>query len=360
MSQKVLIIGGGNIGTDFACEFAAKGFEVNIYSSRPECFSDTLRIVDSEGRLYQEAKIAMATDDLASAMADCLYIFVILPAFMFGDIARRMEPFIKPGTFIGIIPGSGGAEFAFSECMKKGAVLFGLQRVPGISRLVEYGKTVCVEGRKKELFLASIPGTYSAQLAALTEDVFRIPCLTLPNYLNVTLTPSNPILHTTRLRSMFRDYREGYFYDRNPMFYEEWTLDSSELLLACDDELRAMIRKMDRLDLSMVKSLKDHYEVHNAAELTDKIRSIKSFRGLASPMKQVEQGWIPDFESRYFTADFSYGLAVLIELADVIGVPVPNMKDTMEWYTEVSGSRNHFSLDTYGIHTIDDIYRLYL
>ena len=359
MKQKVLIIGGGNIGTEFACEFAAAGYEVNLYTSHPEKFHTDISMVDSSGKVLCEGRIAMATNDIRRAMAGCLLVFVIVPAFMFRQIADLIEPYVTVETCIGVVPGTGGAEFAFSGCMDKGAVLFGLQRVPGVARLVEYGSKVCVEGKRDELFLASIPGNRATELSRIIEEVIRIPCHKLPNYLNVTLTPSNPILHTTRLRTLFGDYREGVYYGRNPLFYGEWSMESSELLLACDDELNDLKAALDPMDLSLVKSLRVHYESQDAQQLTEKIRSIRSLHDLKSPMKLTEKGWIPDFQSRYFCADFPYGLAILIGIADILHVQVPHMEDTMKWYKELTGDRSKLDLHILGITCKDDFCRLY-
>ena len=353
MNQKILIIGGGNIGTEFACEFAAAGYEVNIYTSRPERFRKQLSIVDSEGTVLREGTIAMATADISLAMAGCLFIFVIVPAFMFASVAQKMLPYIEEGMQIGVIPGTGGAEFAFADCVRAGAVLFGLQRVPSIARLNEYGSQVCIEGRKKELFLASVPAGRAQEAAMLME------CTLLPNYLNVTLTPSNPILHTTRLRTMFGDYREGVIYDHNFLFYEEWTDESSQLLLKCDQELEHMIEIMKEMDLTHVVPLRIYYESPDAPAMTAKIRSIKAFHGLRSPMKESEGGWVPDFDSRYFTADFSYGLAILIEIAHAVGRAVPCMEETMNWYLDLTGRERTFLLSDAGVHDLKDIYKFY-
>ncbi|MFR3264577.1 MAG: NAD/NADP octopine/nopaline dehydrogenase family protein [Blautia massiliensis (ex Durand et al. 2017)] len=35
---------------------------------------------------------------------------------------------------------------------------------------------------------------------------------------------------------------------------------------------------------------------------------------------------MPDFNSRYFTADFSYGLVILIQIAEYVNIDVPNMR----------------------------------
>lgn len=68
------------------------------------------------------------------------------------------------------------------------------------------------------------------------EGIFNIPCVSLPNYLSVSLTPSNPILHTSRLYSMFKDYTPGKKYDRNFLFYKEWSLEVAQLMISCREE----------------------------------------------------------------------------------------------------------------------------
>ena len=97
-----------------------------------------------------------------------------------------------------VLPGTGGAEFAFNKCIEAGASLFGLQRVPSVARLEKYGKRVRCEGLRHVLHLASIPTSKSKDFAELICFIWDIECIALPNYLSVTLTPSNPILHTTR------------------------------------------------------------------------------------------------------------------------------------------------------------------
>jgi hypothetical protein len=42
-------------------------------------------------------------------------------------------------------------------------------------------------------------------------------------------------------------------------------------------------------------------------------------------MKEVGGGWIPDFESRYFTEDFPYGLRFIKELAQKHNIDTPTI-----------------------------------
>ena len=357
-NTNIAVIGGGNIGTQFACVCASKGYKVNVFSSKPELYDGTLEVVD-EYENVTVGKLNKITANIGEAVEGCQIIIITHPAFHLKSVADQILPYIKNDMNICMLPGTGGAEFAFRECMKAGATLFGLQRVPTVARLEQYGKRVRCEGLRSELFLASIPCNKAEDLAMFMSDLWGIPCTALPNYLSVTLTPSNPILHTTRLRTLFADYEEGKVYDRNPLFYGEWSDASSELLIACDGELQEMLKIMDKLDLHDVRSLKLHYESDTVEAMTKKLASIKSLHNLASPMRQVEGGWVPDFKSRYFTADFPYGLAIIEELAAVLKYDAPNIKDTMDWYRRVTGDTNRLDLGAYGIHSLQDIYNLY-
>lgn len=356
--KKVSVIGGGNIGTQVACVCAAKGYEVTVFSSRPEAYDGVLEIINELGEITT-GKIQKATDSIAEAVVGQDIIFVTYPAFKLKELSVAMFPYIESGMSICVMPGTGGAEFAFSNCIKVGAVLCGLQRVPSVARLEQYGKRVRCEGMRDHLFLAAIPSSAADKLAAFTSDLWEIPCTALPNYLSVTLTPSNPILHTTRLRTLFKDYKPGAVYSRNPLFYGEWTDDSSELLIACDTELQELCMKLNQLDLSNVRSLKLHYESETVEEMTKKLCSIKSLHDLKSPMKFIENGWIPDFDSRYFTADFPYGLAIIEELGKILNVSLPNVFQTMDWYRNVTGNAEHFKFSDYGINSMEDVYRVY-
>lgn len=243
--------------------------------------------------------------------------------------------------------------------MDRGAIIFGLQRVPGVARLVEYGKCVRATGYRDQLYVAALPHDETERCCEIIEGILDIRTSPLPNYLNLTLTPSNPILHTTRLRTLYGDYHDGVVYDHVPLFYEEWSDESSHLLLHCDDEVQEICRRLSMFDLTHVRSLRLHYESPTPEALTQKLRSIKSLHGLPSPTMSVEGGYIPDWNSRYFTADFPYGLSILVQIADLVGVEAPYMKATLDWYHEQTDHVLEFQFEQYGIHTLEDLIHFY-
>lgn len=329
--SRITIIGGGNIGTLMAAEFSSGGHEVKIYTSKPQEFSQYVEIYTADDEFLFRGHLKGVTDDLGEAVKDAEIILITHPAFMFDELAEQIESLVRPEQLVGIVPGYGGAEFAFHRIVMKGCSLFALQRTHSIARIKEYGKSVYMLGRKDKIFASAVPSGKTHEVCEILKNLFGMPCDEIPHFLNITLTPSNSILHTARLFSMFEDYEKGKIYDTNPFFYETWDNKSSEALIACDDELMRLVKSIPA-DLSFVRSLKEHYESPDAEAMTRKISTIPAFKGILSPMRKEEQGWTPDFTSRYFRADFSYGLKLIIDIASVYGVETPNMLKVWNWY----------------------------
>ena len=357
--MKVTIAGGGNIGTQFAVHFAEKQHEVTVYTSTPELYDGQINIVDDAGNIRHEGKIAKATDDPEIAFKEAEVVIVTMPATMMSTIAATIQKYLNPSAVIGLVPGSGGGECAFRNSIEKGNILFGIERVPAIARLVQKGKSVRSIGYRNELHVAAIPRSAAEKCAEMIEDVFEIPVKIIPNYLNLTMTPSNPILHTSRLKTMFDGWHSGVWYDRVPLFYEDWNDAASEVLFACDEEVQKICRDIKDIDLSYVKSLKDHYESYTVESMTKKISGIPAFAGLKTPMIKEANGYIPDLHSRYFTADFSYGLCIIKQIGEFAGTSTPQIDAVLEWYKSIAIEHESFSFSDYGIGDYSSLMAFY-
>lgn len=349
--KKITIVGGGNIGTQFTVHFSELGYSVYLYTSHPNDFRNTMVIVNEKDEIIHTSKEFIATNDKYLAFTNSDLIIVTLPAFELEKFAKDYESFAYKGGKILVIPGTGGAEWAFSNCIKKGVELYGLQRVPSVARIVELGTSVRATGYRKTIFLGSVNAKNEnlRYLCEVLSKCFKIECISLQNYLSVTLTPSNPILHTSRLYSIFNDYDCTTPYKTIPLFYEDWTDTSSKVLLRMDDELQNICTNLKEFDLSNVLSLKKHYESENFEQLTKKIKSITGFKGLKTPSIRINDGYVPDFTSRYFKADFPYGLAILIQIAHLMKIETPEMDKVYSWYKKIQPDVEEFSLAKYGI-----------
>lgn len=358
--MRITIVGGGNIGTQFAVHCAEKKHEVTIYTSAPELYDGHVNIVDDNGITTHEGTIKLATADPEVAFRTAELILVAVPATMMRSAANTIFENSDEKPIIGVVPGNGGSECAFRKCIERGNVFFGIERVPAIARLVQKGKTVKSTGYRKELHVAALPSKNAERCADLVSGIFDMPCKVIPCFLNLTMTPSNPILHTTRLRTLFGDWHEGKIYESVPLFYEEWDDNASELLIACDEEVQEICRALPEFQLYYVKSLRIHYESPTVEAMTRKISSIPAFKGLTTPTVKVEGGLIPDLHSRYFTADFSYGLTIIKQVADLANVKTPNIDETMQWYKNIAIEKEEFRFEDYGITNYDSFRNFYL
>lgn len=332
--MKVTIIGGGNIGTLMAAEFSHRGHTITVYTPRVKEWNNKIKVNCNIQSNSYIAEIALATDDLERAIENADYIFITLPAMVLQDFCETIKKYVKPNQKIGMIPGCGGIEFILQELINKQCIIFGFQRVHAISRLEQYGHSVNELGRKTQMQVGCIPNKHVNAISNDMESLFDMDCLALDSYLCVTLTPTNPILHTARLYSLFN---KCDVYEQNVLFYKSWNNDSSETLLECDMELQNICTELDKMDLTSVKSLQVHYDSFSAQDMTAKLSSISSFQNIKSPMKQVDNGWIPDFTSRYFLSDFPYGLCIIKSFAHILNINTPMIDKVLKWYAYICG-----------------------
>ena len=372
----ITIVGGGNVGHYLIALAGSKGHQVNVFTSKPEKWQSEVESYDTAHDVLTVGKLYMASNVPEEVIAPADLILVALPSNAYASVFVPVMSFIKPGAMVGFIPGTGGVEFFCNDLLKKGCVLFGTQRVPSGTSLVEYGKRVNSLGSRKDLRIAAIPQKKTTQICELMRNLLDIDTLELPNYLCVTLTPSNPILHTSRLSTLFSTYKKGQYYPEQLSFYKKWSNDSSEMLIGCDAELQEALAKIP-LDTKEILSLKIHYEIwtvdgkDDIERMTHKI-SILPYLKDNVPMIRSENGYEPNLESRYFQEDFPYGLCIVKSFCDICGVKTPHIDWVLQWFCNMFDKQffvgndfigkdlNSLYIPTnYGIHSIEDICNYY-
>lgn len=71
-------------------------------------------------------------------------------------------------------------------------------------------------------------------------------------------------------------------------------------------------------------------------------------------------GYIPDLKSRYFTADFNYGLKIILEIAQIFKVNMPYCQTIYDWYEKIKDtSFSEFNISDYGIKNKNDLINFY-
>lgn len=326
--MKICICGGGNLGHVCAGFLANRGHQVSILTTKPERWSQTIEIVAPDGSF--KGQLSQVASDAADTIPQAEIVLVCLPGFAIHDELIKIRPYLSNTCKVGTIVSSTGFFFEAFEVLPADIPLFGFQRVPFISRTIEYGRKAELKGYKESLHVAIEHTDARENLRIELERLFEKPVTLADNFYEVSLSNSNPLLHPSRLYTMWKDWQPGIVYPRNPQFYAEWTLEASELLIQMDEEFQNLLKNLG-LKPGSIPAVLDYYESTDAESLTTKLQTIKAFQGILSPMKEVAGGFIPDFSSRYFTEDFPYGMRFIVDTAQKQHISIPTIDRVYQW-----------------------------
>ncbi|MGH4052846.1 MAG: NAD/NADP octopine/nopaline dehydrogenase family protein [Clostridium sp.] len=371
--MNVCILGGGNIGTLIIGDIGAKeDVSVRLLTSKPDEWNNIIEVFDKDGIFKYSGTLDVVSSNPEEVISDADIIISTLPANVLSEVIRKIKHFIKAGAWIGMMPGNGGGEFYCQELVENGCTVFGFQRVHGICRLKEYGKSVFDLDKKKELYIGAVPACITSEVCKVMEHLFSVKCNPLENYLQVTLTPANPILHTARIYEIFRNYKNGIYWEKMVNFYSEWTDESSTMLLGSDDEVQKLCGKLDKIELSGVGSVKEYFGAQTPEQMTAEISSRIALKNIQSPMILTEKGYVPDFMSRYFLEDFSGGLCIIKSFCEIAELKTPFIDKILMWFEDfarveyyvdgrfIGKDLNRLALpQNYGINSQEDMIKYY-
>ena len=337
--KRICICGGGSLGHVIAGYLSAKkNVEVNILTQRPQMWKYELRISTPESDILC-GKLNVISDKPDEALKEVDIVLLCLPGYAIRSELMKIKPYVNSCTYVGSVFSSTGFFFEAMELLGGDVPLWGFQRVPFIARTHIYGESAHLLGYKSCHNIAIEHSDDKEGFRAVVEDLFDAPVHLLNNYYEASFTNSNPILHPSRLYTLFKDWDNEVYYEHQFLFYEEWTDEASELLIALDRELFTLLEKLP-VAPDFLTPILPYYESTDATSLTHKIRSINSFKGIATPMIYSDKGWQPDLGSRYFQEDFMYGLKYIYQEAHRLGIAVPMIDKVYRWGRQMAGAVN--------------------
>lgn len=330
--KTICICGGGSLGHVIAGWLSAKGkARVNILTGRPESWSTTISVETPQDGILN-GKLALISNDPNDVVTSADVVLFCFPGYMIASELERICPYLKSEAYVGSVFSSTGFFFEALRILPAAQPLWGFQRVPFISRVKDYGHSAMLLGYKPCYHIAveNVSEQLRNDFVDLIADWFERPVYLLKNYYEASLTNSNPLLHTSRLYTMFGCKNEGRVYPRMINFYEEWTVEAADILIRMDAEFFNLLNVLP-VTPGYLPTILKYYESHDAESLARKLSSIQGFKGITSPMVQTAEGWVPDFKSRYFTEDFPYGLKYIWQLAHDHGIPIPYIDAVYSW-----------------------------
>jgi opine dehydrogenase len=257
-------------------------------------------------------------------------ILFCLPSNLREFYLNKFKDLFNPSAILGAIPGISGFNEEVENILGENRKIFSLQRVPYISRIIERGKSV-QSYKKEEIFVAC---NFDRKFCSeVLNTLFNMKISFLENFDHVNLSNSNPLLHTSRLYSYLLDKKPPFEISKKEKFYEDWNDFASKTLIEMDKEFMLLVNK---LGLNGVRNILEHYDVNSVNELTQKIKSIQSFKAIDFPnIKQKDLTYIVDFNSRYFSEDFDHGLTYLSNKAKLNHIEIPKINEVLDFYNNV-------------------------
>jgi len=214
--------------------------------------------------------------------------------------------------------------------------------VPFLCKAVEYGKKAKIIGPKKNLYIATFPLNKGHEACYLMSLFYTIPSIIVPNFLSLTLCPSNQIIHPGRVYSFFKNWDGVTPFKKSemPLLYEEIDEDSANEIQLLDDEIQAIKKaindKFPQVDLSQVIPIGTRicamYEgqVKDTSSLQKIFSTNNGYKHIVFPMVPVEgdesgENVVLNLKARFFWEDMPFGCVILKNIAQLAGVPTPSI-----------------------------------
>lgn len=322
----ICVCGGGNISHALGGTLSYNGHTVNIFTRNPKKWNKIINVKNPE--LEYNGKISKISDDPKDVITNCEIVIISVPIYAIDSILNKIKPYLTNDMTIIGIPGRLYSQFY--KGLENINQIY-LLRTPYISRITEYGSQVTITG-----FCYGDLNYWSNNFEkseVILNHLFPFNLVKIKNIMSIDIVNSNTILHPSRLYALFKDTKE---YTHEPLFYGDWDLNSSNILVECDRELQQLIFAINnRLskDKVYVKTILQHYECSDENELTKKIKNIKAFTK-PTPMIKINDKYYCDYKNRYITEDIHIGLKYVLTLATKYNVSIPKIKEIYLFFTK--------------------------
>lgn len=399
MKKQLVICGGGSSAHTLIPLLKDSGFDVSIFTSKPEKWHKTIELQyqDPDGNVLEtfSGPLKKASDNAAEIIPDADYIVFCMPVHKYRVGLHEIAPYInkeKP-VFVGTVYGQGGWNWMVDEIKKDysldNIVTFAFGLIPWIARIIDYGHIGVTYGCKATNYAACSPKSCFKQL---DEELLENICKKWfdkgeveqsDNFLSLTLSVDNQIIHTSRCFGLYKVHGQTWKNREDvPMFYKDYDDVSAKLLADLDADYskvrEEIIKRYPEKDykymLDYLALERFSYKSHNT-DVKESFVTSKTLVAIGTPVVQNAEGlWEVDRNHRFFLDDIYYGNCIAKWLAEQMNIETPTIDAILHWAQKVRNEKiidenNKLILDSedlkapyktglpceYGFTTIDDI-----
>lgn len=364
-SKNLVVCGGGNSSHILIPFLNDSIFNVDVYTSRPERWSNTIDLEwqDGMGKVLDTAsgEIRKVSNKPEELFPDADYVVFCMPVHQYRVALHNIAPYLNKDKSVVIctLYSQGGWNWMVDEVKYKynldNLVTFAFGLIPWICRIKEYGRIGVVYGTSK---IANFAACFPVHSFGQIEKEFIKPICNnrivserveqSPNFLSLTLSADNQVIHTSRCFALYKVYgKEWNTKEEVPWFYKDWDDTSSEILASIDDEYTKIRNKFkaefpDR-DFSYLRNYMELEKFGYDSSITDIKASFTEYGTLdaiATPVvMNDERKWEIDRSHRFFLDDIFYGICIAKWMAEQFNIDTPAIDEILYWAQEMRQER---------------------
>ncbi len=330
--RKIAVLGGGHGARTVAADMSLAGHEVRLFEF--ERFHENVAAIFANRKITLSgevrngtAKIAVVTHDLVKAVNGTEAILIVVPALYHRTYAQVLAPHLKDGHSVVLIPGTLGSLEFLADVRAKGCkaaiMVSELDTLPYATRIT--GPTsVNVFHALPTLGVGVFPATQTQEVVVILKSLYP-KISSLRDVLEAGLSNCNPVIHPlgVLMNAGRIEYSRGEFW-----YYEEGITSSTARAMEILDAERLAIGK--KLGLCM-PAQSEALHAAGYGPKGDLWQTLKGSKGL-TPIKGPTS-----LSNRYVTEDIPIGLVCWSQLGEMLGVPTPMMRATVEIGIAISG-----------------------
>lgn len=394
----VTVVGGGNSTHTIIPILSSQGHAVNLLTRKPDNWSHLVQmqyvLPDGSVKTTLDGKINIISNKAEEVIPKSDVIILSLPVSNYREVLHHIAPYITNSTdvFVGTIYGQGGFNWMVDEIKNKFHLsninYFAIGLIPWITRTKEYGRIGINYGSKAVNVVALSDNTkYEYLQDCILNDLCyhyfkKGKFLLSSNFLSLSLSVDNQIIHLSRLYSMFLKYSGKWKKQEDvPLFYKDYDDLSAEFLKKLDDDYslirNAIVSLYPNIEFEYMLNYLDLERFsYNSVNLDIKESFVNSetLGQIPTPViENDEKEWVFNVDHRFFKDDLYYGIVIAKWIAEKLGIKVKTIDEIICWAQELLGDKiinndmliikeselikgfKHGIPIVYGFNSIDDI-----
>lgn len=314
-------------------------------------------------------------------------VILCMPAFIHEMVLTNIVSFLQDTCVLVGLPGQAGFEYQALAILReheKKCSIVSIETLPWACRIVKYGQEVEVLGTKEEIYASQIEQVKTEDSDSSLSAMGQVQTLlgskpVLKREMNIIKYTFlyRPTVHPPIMYAKWKNW-DGQPLETAPLFYQGVDEEAVKYLDGATNEMievaNILSTKYPDMDFSGISPMQECFIDEYPDQIEDKetllscLKTNRAYDGLVHPMKNTEDGKLePDFKYRYLTEDVPYGLLIIRQIADMVGVQTPLIDEIIEWSQTKLGTeymkdgklcsvdRKHGRLPmAYGINSIEE------